>query len=171
MFFVDALDLARKFLQEAVFASRELQHRGQSGIGAGGIGAGGIDAGAPADTSGCGLGPKAAVPESFSGKQTELLGQMVQALGVTDPPMDQVEAVTAQWIKVQDGLDRKRNHFLKDFRNLHGFDRKAYAPDVEAEFKAGLEEINRDNNDRLHRQAEALVESVRRSVDPFTSRI
>ncbi len=47
-----------------------------------------------------------------------------------------------EWVKRQDGLDRKRNHFLKDFRGAHGADRRTYSEAVKAEYESGLDAVN-----------------------------
>jgi hypothetical protein len=131
-------DLAQKFLQEAVFASREQSHKVPVG-----------------DAAGCGLGQRPAIPDSFSQKQAELLERMME-VGKA-PDFAALQDVAEGWIKLQDGLDRKRNHFLKDFRNQHGFNRREYPPDVDAEFAAGVAAVNEENRARLEAHADQVV--------------
>lgn len=140
-------DLARRFLQETVFASRQATH-----------------AYSPDGAQGCGLGARPAIPPDFNARQGELLTGMLEAAAKSSEAVsfDDVRACCADWIKVQDGLDRKRNHFLKDFRQANGFDRKAYSAEVEAAFKAGLDDVNQDNRRRLDAHAEQLVAILER---------
>ncbi|MCP3919356.1 MAG: hypothetical protein GY711_27785 [bacterium] len=39
-------------------------------------------------------------------------------------------------------LDRKRNHFMKDFRHEHGFDRAQYDAEQAAAYRAGLDAVD-----------------------------
>jgi hypothetical protein len=68
-----------------------------------------------------------------------------------------VRDVMTAWIERQDALDRKRNHFLKDFRGRHGFDRRLYGPEVLAEFEAGLARINVEEDSERRAAAERLL--------------
>lgn len=142
-----ATEVAVKFLQESVFAAREMQH-GRGSL--------------PAADAGCGLGEKPAMPGEFTERQARLLEELLSRRGSAagTEVYGGVQRLTEAWIRVQDGLDRKRNHFLKAFRQEHGFDRRAYAPEVEAEFSAGLDAINRDNRVRLEEQAGAMARLV-----------
>lgn len=141
------LDLAMKFLQEAVYASRGVQHAGHA---------------APGGGAGCGLGERPGVPEAFSEGQARLFEALLQ--GIPDAAradfVRHAQRLCGEWIRAQDGLDRKRNHFLKAFRQEHGFDRRAYPPEIEAEFAAGLDAINRDNRGRLEDHARLLADLV-----------
>lgn len=132
--------LARQFLQESVFASREASH---------GFSPRSLDG-----ASGCGLGLRPTIPDDFNGKQARLLEQMLSAASKGEHgPFASIREKVEEWIKTQDALDRKRNHFLRDFRQQHGFDRASYAADVEAAFKAGLAAINDENRQRLDTHA------------------
>lgn len=141
--------LAHKFLEESVFAAREAQHGG----------------GPTVEAGGCGLGARPVIPASFNKKQADLMEEMI---GVSGGDAEIVVAAAVQhaeqWIKLQDGLDRKRNHFLKDFRNAHGFDRKQYPPDVEARFKQGIDAVNQENRSKLDAAADAVCEAIQALV-------
>lgn len=143
--------LATSFLQESVFASREASHT--------------FSPRAVEGASGCGLGLRPTIPEDFNDRQASLLEQMIEAAGL--PPeqvrYDAIRDCVTGWIKMQDGIDRQRNHFLKDFRGVHGFDRKAYAPQIETAFQEGLRAINDDNRARLQAQASALASTFARA--------
>lgn len=142
-------DLARQFLQEAVFASRGASHafspRSLEGA------------------AGCGLGLRPALPEDLSPRQGDIVTQMLEHRlpGETPFRFDLLTDHAADWIRLQDQLDRQRNHFIKDFRGTHGFDKAAWAPDVKATFTAGLDAINADNRDRLDVAAAALATALR----------
>lgn len=122
------LDLAEEFLREAVYRSRERQ--------------------SPVRDPGCGLGEKMTAAPDLSPRAREIQGLL---------SLKNVQAVTSDWIGRQDALDRKRNHFLKDFRGRHGFDRRLYAPEVLAEFEAGLARINREEDSERRAAAERLL--------------
>lgn len=62
--------------------------------------------------------------------------------GLAEARVEQVRRTLAHWIQRQDALDRDRNHFLKAFRQAHGFDRNTYTPEQRAAFEAGLERVN-----------------------------
>jgi hypothetical protein len=47
-----------------------------------------------------------------------------------------------EWVERQDVLDRERNHFMKAFRQRHGFDRTKYTAELLAQFEQGLERVN-----------------------------
>jgi hypothetical protein len=134
------LDLIKRFLQESVYASREASQP------------------APGHSGGCGLGERPVFPTELNARQRELLEQ-IEAVspGASLAPL---AAGAERWIKLQDGLDRKRNHFLKDFRHEHGFDRRTYSPEVEAQFKAGIGAINDENMRLLDEHAAAISSSM-----------
>ncbi|MEM1447932.1 MAG: hypothetical protein AAGI22_02410 [Planctomycetota bacterium] len=118
------LELAGEFLQEAVFRSR------------------GDQAGATlmaAGSASCGLGEKPAVALDLTPRAESIFDELT---GGRDVDVDAVRETMASWIKRQDALDRKRNHFLKDFRNENGFDRRAYTAEQSAAFEAGLDAVN-----------------------------
>jgi hypothetical protein len=133
-------DLAEAFLREAVYRSRATQ----AAIGA---------LLAPkSDASGnCGLGQKAAVVLDLSERGRDLFLELWR--DDADPAsIDRIREAMRDWIERQDALDRKRNHFLKDFRGKHGFDRTKYDTEETALYDAGLARIN-DEEDRARRQA------------------
>lgn len=144
----ERIRLAEAFLAEAVFRSRAAQ--------AAGVGLAGGDLDAPSSPANCGLGEKAAVVLDLSAKGEELFGR----LWPTAPPDDvivRIRDVTRKWVELQDALDRKRNHFLRDFRGEHGSDRRAYSSTVLAEYDTGLERVNGEVDERRRRAAEQLV--------------
>ena len=130
------LDMARTFLEEAVLASRSQPQD-------------------PLGSASCGLGDGPALALGFNEKQRGLL----QGLGKHILPENAatVPRTVDAWVKMQDGLDRRRNHFMKAFRQQHGMSRKAYSPEVNAEFSAGLDAINADNDERLSAAAQELL--------------
>jgi hypothetical protein len=148
--------LAAAFLQEAVFASREVSHA----------------AAFQAPHGGCGLGGRPTLAEAWSSRQLQKAGELAAAVGLAAEYPRLVEACDAEaarWVRLQDGLDRKRNHFLKDFRAAHGFDRRAYPPEVEGAFKEGLERINADNREQLEAAARGLVSRLSEALAPTAS--
>ena len=56
--------------------------------------------------------------------------------------LERLRGVLATWVARADQLDRDRNHFLKAFRQRHGFDRRAYTAEQLADYEAGLAEVN-----------------------------
>lgn len=63
----------------------------------------------------------------------------------------------AEWVRRQDGLDRKRNHYLKDFRQANGMDRTRYSPQQSAEFEQGLAKINQEETQLRLAAAESML--------------
>lgn len=131
------LRLAEALLQEAVYRSRGAQ-----------AGAGLIAGG---EAAGCGLGPRAAVVLDLSAKGEQHFAELWPD-GLPPERLAGLRDAMADWVRRQDALDRKRNHFLKDFRNANGFDRTAYAPEQEAAYRRGLDEVNAEV-DRSRREA------------------
>ncbi|MEM9379181.1 MAG: hypothetical protein AAGB93_04455 [Planctomycetota bacterium] len=118
------LELAGEFLQEAVFRSR------------------GDQAGATllaAGSASCGLGAKPAVALDLTARAESIFDELA---GGREVDVDAVRAVMSDWIKRQDALDRKRNHFLKDYRTQHGYDRREYTAEQTAGYEAGLDAVN-----------------------------
>jgi hypothetical protein len=76
---------------------------------------------------------------------------------VADEQLARLRGVLGAWVVRQDQLDRDRNHFLKAFRNAHGFDRAAYAPDQLQTFEAGLAEVNDRCNRERREHAQRLL--------------
>jgi hypothetical protein len=134
-----ALDKAREFLEASVYASREAQPPAE-------------------DEAPCGLGEGPALPVQFNARQRELLSFLAAA--ADDARLSVVADVSHRWIRLQDGLDRKRNHFLKAFRNEHGFARSAYSPEVLEQYQAGLDAINQENDERLDDAARQVLSAL-----------
>ncbi len=138
------LALAAAFLQEAVYRSRgdqagaALMTAGRSASGAAPSGAGPSGTG-PSGAAPCGLGEKPSVVLDLSPRAEELFGVL---FGTGRVDLDAIHACMGEWVKRQDGLDRKRNHFLKDFRGAHGMDRRTYSEAVGAEYESGLGAVN-----------------------------
>jgi len=135
------IETAVRLLRAAVFAARS-----------GGRG----EALAAEQSGGCGLGsgPRLDVPLDADGERW--LRELWPA-GLSEAETVRVRDVLVAWVRRQDGLDRQRNHFMKAFRGRHGFDRRAYAPEVEAEYEAGLADVNAEENRRLSEAAAALL--------------
>ncbi len=142
---LDRQSAAEFFLQEAVYRSREKQ-------------ASGAPLGADADgTEGnCGLGAKAAVELDLSPRGTELF-ETLWPSGLSPDALASVHAAMTDWVKRQDGLDRKRNHFLKDFRHQHGFDRGQYDAEQAAAYRTGLDAVNAEVDAGRAEAAAALL--------------
>ncbi len=146
----DALvELARTFLQETVLASRQTSHAFNP------------DSLGSATTGGCGMGPRPDAPDTWTPRQQELISLMSRTAG-TPPKSDDlllhnVARTCIDWIRRQDAIDRQRNHFLREFRTRHGFDRHSYDVTVEAAFREGIEAINAENRSRLDDHAQAIA--------------
>lgn len=133
------VELAEEFLRQAVYRSRSAQAFTTT-----------IEKGRATQQQGgnCGLGQRAAVVLDLDERGRELF----ERLWTDSADLEHVHAVMKRWIERQDALDRKRNHFLKDFRREHGADRTRYTPDETAAFEAGLARVN-DEENRLRRVA------------------
>ena len=131
----DRLALAEAFLQEAVFASRAKQAAGTA-----------LAAGASAKPTNCGLGREAAIELDLTPRGRELFDALFASTSSTTSSnaagLAHVRDALGAWVERQDQLDRDRNHFLKAFRQRHGFDRRAYTPAQLAEFDSGLAAVN-----------------------------
>jgi hypothetical protein len=130
----ERVDLARELLREAVYQSRAKQAAGTS-----------LAPRAEGQSGNCGLGAHAAIESGLSPKGRELAARLWPT------PLASEDAARAQaaieaWVERQDALDRKRNHFLRDFRTKHGFDRAKYTAEELAAFEAGLARINADED-------------------------
>lgn len=135
----DRIALAESFLQEAVYRSR------------------GDQAGATllsAGSASCGLGEKPSVVLDLSPRAEELFTEIFADETVA---LESLKEVMAAWVKRQDGLDRKRNHFLKDFRNAHGFDRSGYNEEQLQLFQTGLEAVNAEVSNARRDAAQSLL--------------
>lgn len=137
------VETAEHFLREAVLRSRTRQAAEHSLASAG------------PKAGNCGLGARPALELELSERGRELYRTLFPApLG--EERERALLAAMADWVRRQDAFDRTRNHFLKDFRHRHGFDRRQYAPEVEAAFEAGLDAVNGEANADLRAAAERL---------------
>lgn len=135
--------LAEELLQEAVFRSRGEQ-----------AGAAML---APHGGSGrCGLGERAAVVLDLTPRAEQLYAALFPR-GVHPETLVRLREVMATWVRRQDALDRRRNHFLKGFRQEHGYERGSYGEAVRARFDAGLATINADAATERTEAARALL--------------
>jgi hypothetical protein len=133
------IELAQALLAEAVFASRAKQAAGASLM----------------QGAGCGLGTRAEVALELSPRAAQIARELwPRELSAAE--LESVRQATAEWVEQQDALDRKRNHFLKDFRARHGFDRNAYSPEQLAAFEQGLAHINAEVEQRRRAAAARL---------------
>jgi hypothetical protein len=139
-------DLAQALLGEAVFQSRAMQ-----------AAAGALQAlGRPTGAAQCGLGREAAVELGLSERGTQIFRELwTQAPAPAE--LERLRGVVAAWVARADQLDRDRNHFLKAFRQRHGFDRRAYSAEQLAAYEAGLAEINGRAERELGLAARALL--------------
>lgn len=140
----ERLALAEAFLQEAVYHSRSAQ------AGAALFAANDPEAGR------CGLGVEAEVVLDLSPAGEKLFGR-IWPDGLTPDALQTLQAVMTGWIERQDALDRQRNHFLKEFRRTHGFDRAAYTPEQAAAQRAGLDNVNGEVDEGRRAAARELM--------------
>jgi hypothetical protein len=133
--------LAEELLREGVYRSRAVQ-----------------SAPLAPRTGACGLGEKAKVVLDLSPRGRECFDELF-ASGLDPRETERFHATMSGWIERQDALDRKRNHFLKAFRNRHGFDRAKYTAEILAEYDAGLAGIADEENGARRRAAEELAGS------------
>ena len=144
-----ALEAAGRLLQEAVYRSRGKQ--------AGVASMAGADLDGEVGPGNCGLGQRALVDL----EQTEEGRAAFRQLFPGEPSDATVEGLSkllATWVKRQDGLDRKRNHFLRDFRDQHGYDRRDYTEEQRATYGSGLDAVNAEENEGLHAAQLELLE-------------
>lgn len=133
------VELAEEFLRQAVYRSRTVQafatelEKGRA---------------ARVQDGNCGLGQRAAIVLELDDRGRELF----ERVWTDGADLEHVHAVMKRWIERQDGLDRKRNHFLKDFRREHGADRTRYTAEQTTAFETGLALVN-DEENRLRRAA------------------
>ncbi len=138
----ERLALARSFLQEAVYRSR------------------GDQAGAAlfaSDGDGCGLGKGPSVVLDLTPRAEALFRDLGGSEGTSLEP---VREAMGAWVRRQDALDRKRNHFLKAFRGEHGADRRGYSEGVRRAFEEGLDAINAQVSVAQDEAARALLDLV-----------
>jgi len=155
----ERIRLAESLLQEAVYQSRARQAAGV-----------GLSGGRPDGPSvsrnphgppraGCGLGADAAVDLELTERGEELFQELWPRATAPTELVHIREALSA-WIECQDALDRKRNHYLRDFRQTHGFDRRSYTKEQANKFEAGLAAINTEVSQRLGAYARKLLGDV-----------
>ena len=135
-------DLARSFLSEAVYRSRNSQ------------GLGSVFAG----KSNCGLGEGPVTNLDLSLKAQALFEEL-WGEATSEDHLDEIRATTRAWVERSDALDRDRNHFLKAFRKANGFDRSSYTTEQLSEYELGLEEVNSTVDAALSEAASALLET------------
>jgi hypothetical protein len=156
---IDRLVLAQELLLEAVFRSRSAQAvtaalgltpPGEAdrrcGLGHGAVPLGSADSTSPRLYAELDLSPRAR--------------ELAEALWPDPrraPSSGELRALLDAWIEAQDGLDRKRNHFLRDFRARHGRGRSEYSPDLARTFDAGLDAINTLVRERQVELARRLI--------------
>lgn len=139
-------ELAEAFLREAVYRSRASQAAVTS-----------LRKSTDGTSGNCGLGEKASVVLDLDERGRELFLALWRE---ESPALERIQGVMREWIERQDALDRKRNHFLKDFRGKHGFDRTLYGADEISLYEAGLARIN-DEEDRARRDAAEQLVAMR----------
>jgi hypothetical protein len=144
----ERIQRAEAFLREAVFCSRARQ------AAIVGLAPPRVEAASTPGT--CGLGARAAIELDLSARGTELF-EALWPRGAVPHDLEHVQECMRLWVTRQDALDRKRNHFLRDFRRVHGFDRTAYDPATLESFEQGLERVNAEENASLHQAAEELL--------------
>src|SRR6185369_17130008 len=129
---MDRIEVAEDYLRTAVYRWRERRASAPAG----------------ADAAGgqCGLGTAPSTREHSDAEadsqhdvEANERFSRLWPEGLDEFERARVDEVEERWIREQDTLDRKRNHFLKDFRREHGFDRRAYSTDVLAAYESGLE--------------------------------
>jgi hypothetical protein len=148
----ERLVLAQDFLREAVYRSRARQ-AASSALAPSEA----VDGERSAALGNCGLGAKAAVVLDLDARGRDLFARLFGGDDLPGPALERVHAAMTDWIRRQDALDRKRNHFLKAFRNEHGVDRRTYGAEPLAEFEAGLAEVNAQCDRELDEAAQALL--------------
>ncbi len=121
--------LALSFLQEVVYESRAKQAAGAALARGGSTG------------SNCGLGERAALELGLSARGGELF-ERLWPQGLAAAAGEVLKRELAAWVESQDAFDRRRNHFLRDFRHQHGFDRTRYSAEQGVQFERGLEQVN-----------------------------
>jgi hypothetical protein len=135
-------DLARSFLMEAVYRSRNSQ------------GLGSVFAG----KTNCGLGEGPVANLDLTERAQALFNEL-WAEAPAQEQLDAIRATTRDWVERNDALDRDRNHFLRDFRQANGFDRTDYTPEQMTAYESGLDNVNSGADDELSDAARALLGS------------
>jgi hypothetical protein len=147
----DRLELATSLLQEAVYRSRANQ---AAGVALGGD----LRLDQPVGPGACGLGQEAALELALGERGAELLRALWPAGGPARAAEPALRERLAEWVRTQDAFDRRRNHFLRDFRSVHGFDRRAWDPERARAYEEGLSKIHSELDLRRRAAAEALLE-------------
>ncbi|MFT5289070.1 MAG: hypothetical protein ACI8QS_000971 [Planctomycetota bacterium] len=146
------LEAAERLLQEAVYRSRGKQ--------AGVASLAGADLDKEAGPGNCGLGHGAQVDLEQSEEGRAAFGHLFPGTP-SEATMEGLSGLLATWVKRQDGLDRKRNHFLRDFRDQHGYDRRAYTEEQRATYGDGLDSVNAEENEGRHAAQLEVLELAR----------
>ncbi len=141
------LQLAQALLQEAVYRSRASQALTSA-----------LRKPPGSDAGNCGLGEKAAIELDLDERGRALFDELWTRSGASCD-LARVHATMTRWIKQQDALDRKLNHFLKDFRQRNGFDRTRYSPETTSAYDAGLAELHREQDEARKAAALELLEA------------
>jgi hypothetical protein len=140
----ERLALAQGFLRDAVFRSRATQATG------------GVFASKPDGEGRCGLGDKAALVRDLTEEGANLFKRLWP--DASDADVERIRARMNAWVVEQDALDRKRNHFIKAFRQKHGFDRVRWSREQSEEFDFGLAKVNAGEDDARRRAALDLLQ-------------
>ncbi len=140
----DRQQLAEGLLQEAVFSARARQ-------------AAGVATSESASAS-CGLGPEIRFDLDLSERGAELFRELWPR-DTSRTEVDRIKTILERWVSQQDAFDRKRNHFLRDFRQQHGFDRREYTAAQADEFENGLAHVNTEIELRLKVAAGELLDA------------
>ena len=143
-------ELVEELLMQAVYRSRA---RKAAGVGPA------VRLDQPAGPGTCGLGERAAVELDLGQEERDLLAR-IWPTPPDAPGLARIRDLLAEWVRFQDGLDRKRNHYLRDFRRAHGFERSDYPPGVLAAFESGLERVNSEETAARRARAQELLASV-----------
>lgn len=153
----EPVELAQALLQEAVYRSRERQ--------AAGAALSGLELADDVvrDAGNCGLGQRAEVDLDLTARGAELVAALWPAALDADA-RERLHAAMTAWVRRQDALDRKRNHFLRDFRGSHGYDRAVYSKETLAAFEQGLDSVNAEVAAGLGAAAQALLAVAQRSA-------
>lgn len=132
----DRIRLAEDLLKEAVYHARARQ-------------AAGVALGAGADAAGgCGLGDSPSCDLTLSPRGQELFAKLwPREMAPTET--ERIRSVCERWVARHDAFDRKRNHFLREFRRKNGFDRRLYSASQALAFEQGLDRINAEMCERL----------------------
>ncbi len=143
----EKLALADRLLEEAVYRARETQ--------AIGVALSGHALNDPTGPGTCGLGEAAEFRDGLSETGRKLVAELWPELG--GDTAVRIKQLLSDWVRRQDAFDRKRNHFLRDFRARNGADRQAYTPELLRAFEGGLDAINTEIIEERRRVALLLL--------------